>query len=125
MDAQQQVMYKQLAAQVAQSVDRLERLVDNVDEAEVVVRRTKARQQEFQKSFAAQVAVEAVQVEGVDALLREALRETGEVMLRFRELVKLDALDVLREKVDRFPFEFFVTKDEFSAMLAEALRLRL
>ena len=124
MDQQQQVMYGQLSAQVAQSTRRLSQLVNDTDDIELAISDSQELQKRFNESLHLEVSVLQGQLDKVRSSLTESQKLSGRTLLRFRELVKQDAVATLSEKIDAWPLEFFISRSEFDALLAEKLQAR-
>ena len=121
MDEQDAVIIGQLRAQVIRAGKRYEHLENDATEAEIALTRTRLSQDD--KVSGAQAAFRSLErelvavgeeIQQVEALMRSFL-------LKFKGVVPGEVLVALRERVDGWPLEGYVRRDEFLALLNEAL----
>ena len=116
---EQQSAFAQLYSQVARSSQRLVRLENDAAEAEVRVQRASLGQDEAYDSLGHEFALLGDELERLRAAIASFTRMSGGVMLRFRELVKRDQLADFDARLRDWPLESFITREEFSSLLAQ------
>lgn len=113
-----------LRSQVERSKERLLRLENDASEAEITVMRSSSGQDGAYEALGGEFSLVERELERLRDDISSFTKASGKVMLRFHDLLKRDGVAEVAGRLDQWPLESFITRDEFYELLSERLRAR-
>lgn len=118
-DTTSDIVY-QLHSQITQCDRRLSRLQVDADDAELLVLRGAELQDSFKDSALGDIAIIEKGLVEVNVLLKDVSSLATKVSGRFRQLVKDVSLQEIDKRVDDWPVESFINREEFYSLLQDS-----
>jgi hypothetical protein len=116
-DADKGALLAQLISQLERSELRLQKLENDAAEMEIVLKKSSLNQDAAFDGLGMQFASLTKDLAALDAQLHECTKRSGRLMLRFRDIIKLEQLEDINMRLRDWPVEFFVPREEFISMV--------
>ena len=123
--ADKERIFNQLSAQVARSWQRLNRLEQDVADAEVTVKQSQDYQHDTTTELRQAFSQRAKEIQQLNQEITIFAKDVKRTLLRFRELVKSEQLAELSRRIDHWPLEQFITRESFNRLLHEKINAQL
>lgn len=120
-DPQEAAALSQLIAQIAKSNERISRLSKETTTMENTSLSSLLQEKDLWEEKKAMMKGTDVQLKTLGDELTACSKRIMKIALRFRELVKKEALEELDARIDKWPVEEYITKEHFQRLLDEAL----
>ena len=114
-------MKTELSAQLEASKRRIAQLELEAEQQALTITKAQSQQSSFRTEFSSNMNTTQQHVQSLRDELKELSTHIQHLSGRFREIIKQEHLKALSTKVDQWPLESYMTKEEFSELLKQRL----